>query len=293
MSFLPLSRRDMLRATAGATLCTAAGAALPGCGFDIDPAMEVAATADMNGVITLNLADAPRISAVGNSVILSQKTASPGIALPQGGVLVVRRTETEFAAVTALCTHQGCPLGYSAEEGLIACPCHGSRFLAGPQDGKCIGDVVRGPAVQAQRPFFTAYDPVTKRLTIDLTRTPVCGGAFVPTVEGGKVVLPFDKVPELMNPGGSYVAQPQGLADTLVVVRVDATTVSALSAVCTHQGCLVAFASANRDLECPCHGSIYDLTGAVTRLANGASSQAPLKKYTALLDATSITVTVS
>lgn len=286
MSFLPLSRRDILRATAAGC----ATAALPACGFDIDPAMEVAATADGNGVISLSLADAPRIASVGNAVILSQKTASPGIALPQGGILVVRRTETEFTAVTALCTHQGCPLGYSAEEDLIACPCHGSRFLATARDGKCIGDVVRGPAVQAQRPFFTSYDATAKKLTIDMTRTPNCGGGiFVPTVTSGKVVLPFSDVPALMNAGGTYTTQPQGLADTLIVVRTSATTVVALSAICTHQGCTVEYAAASSDLECPCHGSKFDLNGAVT----AAPATTPIRKYTAVLDALSVTITVS
>lgn len=286
MSFLPLSRRDLLRATAAGC----ATAALPSCGFDIDPASEIAATADGNGLITLNLADAPAISTVGNSVILSQKAASPGIALPQGGILVVRRTETEFAAVTALCTHQGCPLGYSAEEELIACPCHGSRFLAAPRDGKCIGDVVRGPAVQAQRPFLTTYDAANKRLTIDMTRTPTCGGGFfIPAVENGKVVLPFSDVPQLMNVGGSYTAQPQGLADTLIIVRVNATTVAALSAICTHQGCSVEYVSASSDLECPCHGSRFDLNGAVT----APPATTPIRKYTAVVDAQSVTITVS
>lgn len=294
MSFLPLSRRGMLRATAGGCAAAATTSLLPGCGFDVDASEEVAATADGNGLITLNIADAPTLGSVGGSAILVQKTASPGIALPDGGVLVVRRTENLFAAVTAKCTHQGCPLGYSASEGLFACPCHGSRFMAESRDGKCVGDVVRGPAVSAQRPFFTAYYASTKKLTIDMARAPECNnGVFLPAVVNGKVVLPLDKVPDLANVGGAYVAQPQGHPDTLVVVRVDATTVAALSAVCTHQGCLVAYATANRDLECPCHGSIYDLNGTVTKLANGATSQAPLKKYTAVLDAQSVTITVS
>lgn len=291
MSFLPLSRRDMLRATAAGCATAASTSVLGSCGFDIDPAMEIAATADGNGLITLNLSDAPNISTVGNSVILSQKTASPGIALPQGGILVIRRTETEFAAVTALCTHQGCPLGYSAKEELIACPCHGSRFLAAPRDGKCTGDVVRGPATQAQRPFLTTYDATNKRLTIDMTRTPTCGsvGFFIPSVVDGKVVLPFSDVPALMNVGGTYTAQPQGLADTLIVVRVNATTVAALSAICTHQGCSVEYAASNNDFECPCHGSRFDINGAVT----AAPATTPIRKYTAVVDAQSVTITVS
>ena len=43
-----------------------------------------------------------------------------------------------FFALTAICTHLGCMTAWKPELGIIACPCHGSRFnregqkLAGP-----------------------------------------------------------------------------------------------------------------------------------------------------------------
>jgi Rieske Fe-S protein len=39
----------------------------------------------------------------------------------------------------AVCTHEGCPLGWNATQRLIRCPCHGSAF-----DSR--GRVVEGPA---------------------------------------------------------------------------------------------------------------------------------------------------
>ncbi|MCP4665894.1 MAG: ubiquinol-cytochrome c reductase iron-sulfur subunit, partial [Deltaproteobacteria bacterium] len=35
----------------------------------------------------------------------------------------------------------------------------------------------------------------------------------------------------------------------------------ALSARCTHLGCLVAFDKRKGEFHCPCHGSIYDRSG--------------------------------
>jgi cytochrome b6-f complex iron-sulfur subunit len=46
----------------------------------------------------------------------------------------------------------------------------------------------------------------------------------------------------------------------------DAGTIRALSSVCTHMGCTLAYRPEWQDLRCPCHGATFDLSG---RLANG------------------------
>ncbi len=56
---------------------------------------------------------------------------------PSEAIYVVRLPEGIFA-LTAICTHLGCMTAWKPELGIIACPCHGSRFskegqkLAGP-----------------------------------------------------------------------------------------------------------------------------------------------------------------
>lgn len=49
----------------------------------------------------------------------------------------------------------------------------------------------------------------------------------------------------------------------IIITRPTETTVAAYSAICTHQGCTVE--PAGKELDCPCHGSVYDLKGAVLR----------------------------
>ena len=56
--------------------------------------------------------------------------ADPLILVNEGG---------DIRAFRAVCTHEGCPLGWNPEQHLIRCPCHGSAF-------DTAGKVVNGPA---------------------------------------------------------------------------------------------------------------------------------------------------
>jgi cytochrome b6-f complex iron-sulfur subunit len=61
-------------------------------------------------------------------------------------VMVIRFSDTQVVAVSAICTHTGCSMDYSASQQVLDCPCHGSRFST---DGK----VVRGPANRSLRVY--------------------------------------------------------------------------------------------------------------------------------------------
>jgi len=62
-------------------------------------------------------------------------------------------------ALSAVCTHLGCITRYHADEGVIACPCHGSRF--DPE-----GNVVHGPAPKAL-PWLQVKADAEGNLTVD------------------------------------------------------------------------------------------------------------------------------
>lgn len=291
---MAITRRSLLGNTAAGCAAAATAGFLQGCGFDVDAASEVSATADSNGKFTLSIDQAAPLKNIGGAVIVKvAATGSIAAGVPTGGILVARVDTINFVATAALCTHQGCPLGYSVADGQIACPCHGSRFSAtvDPAKSSCgIGAVLRGPAAAPLRAFSTTFHPTARTVDVDLTSAPACGSpVFIPQVVNSKVELPFANIPELASVGGSWVGQPQGLADTLVVVRTSQTAASALSAVCTHQGCLVSYAAANNNLACPCHGSNYDLTGKVTQ----GPATTPVKQYAASVGASSVTVTVA
>jgi Rieske Fe-S protein len=47
------------------------------------------------------------------------------------------------------------------------------------------------------------------------------------------------------------------------LVRSSDNQVRAISAVCTHLGCLVRWDARTERFHCPCHGGVYDRSGAV------------------------------
>ncbi|AKJ10002.1 [Fe-S]-binding protein [Streptomyces incarnatus] len=64
-----------------------------------------------------------------------------------------------------------------------------------------------------------------------------------------------------LAPGDGAVVRAGG--GRLAVHRDEAGALHAVSARCTHLGCLVAFNRAERAWECPCHGSRFDVDGRV------------------------------
>ena len=64
------------------------------------------------------------------------------------------------------------------------------------------------------------------------------------------------------------------------LVKTGESEVTALSSTCTHLGCRVSWVPDARELHCPCHGGIYDATGAV----KAGPPSAPLARLSARLD---------
>jgi cytochrome b6-f complex iron-sulfur subunit len=52
--------------------------------------------------------------------------------------IIVLNIGGEVRAFKATCTHEGCPLGWNAQQRLIRCPCHGGAY-------DVMGKVVEGP----------------------------------------------------------------------------------------------------------------------------------------------------
>ncbi|GAA2876810.1 FAD-dependent oxidoreductase [Streptosporangium fragile] len=64
-----------------------------------------------------------------------------------------------------------------------------------------------------------------------------------------------------LGPGQGAVLKVGGQRSA--VYRDESGEIHAVSAVCTHLGCIVGFNDAERTWECPCHGSRFDVDGSV------------------------------
>jgi Rieske Fe-S protein len=107
-------------------------------------------------------------------------------------------------------------------------------------------------------------------------------GATLAFVVGGAVVAPsFSRREKLWLPAGSLPQLTDGVptAVTLRIARSDGASetvdrrivylvktggdLRALDSTCTHLGCRTKFNPDTRQIECPCHGGVYDTNGNV------------------------------
>jgi cytochrome b6-f complex iron-sulfur subunit len=86
----------------------------------------------------------------------------------------------------------------------------------------------------------------------------------------------------LNNDGGSLIVQD------ILVINTGNSIYSALSSICTHLGCTVAYSSGADNIQCPCHGSVYATSGSVI---NGPAPKA-LKSYPTNLNGNILTISL-
>jgi Rieske Fe-S protein len=86
-----------------------------------------------------------------------------------------------------------------------------------------------------------------------------CGGSDTPS--GGASAASDGTLAQLSDiPVGGAISATLADGQPIILVQPEKGKVVAMTAVCTHQQCTVA--PDGDELKCPCHGSVYDLTGA-------------------------------
>jgi cytochrome b6-f complex iron-sulfur subunit len=108
----------------------------------------------------------------------------------------------------------------------------------------------------------------------------------LPAVVNQAIIIPLDDFPELKSVGGSVVGKTTGYANPIVIARVRDDLFAAVDAICTHMRCTVAYNALNITLDCPCHGSTYEVDGTVI----GGPAPRALRAFTVRFDATTVTI---
>jgi Rieske Fe-S protein len=88
-----------------------------------------------NNDLTINMDDSAytALKNAGGSVIVS-------------GIIIANTGNDDFVALSSICTHNACTVGYSVQSNNFPCPCHGSVFNAD-------GSVAEGPATQPLKKY--------------------------------------------------------------------------------------------------------------------------------------------
>lgn len=144
------------------------------------------------------------------------------------------------------------PAGKPRESGLKGVDFERRGFLH-----KVVGGVGAVVAASTLYPVVKYIIPPTKEVK-EVNELAVGKAADVPDGQGKIFQFNQDKV-IVINKGGALTA---------------------VSAVCTHLGCLVNWQNADNQLFCPCHGAKYKVTG---EIISGPQPK-PLKQYKARIE---------
>jgi cytochrome b6-f complex iron-sulfur subunit len=145
------SRREFLQVIQASLVAGGAGAIglpLSACG----PATGStdATVAVVGGVATLTFAQFPALKSAGGGVVVQAGNAP---------IAVIRTGPTTAVALSAICTHEGCTVGWQQSTDNLFCGCHGSAFST-------TGAVTNGPARQPLTQFASKLNADSIAVTV-------------------------------------------------------------------------------------------------------------------------------
>jgi len=131
------SRREFLRLGVASVAC-----ACSGCGASGSRSPSIGAKLT-DGRVYLGKEQSAPLGQPGSSLVVQ----------PQGTrekIIVVNR-DGSLVALSAVCTHMGCTVGYEPETGRLHCPCHGSEYALD-------GSNLKGPAKRPLKQYAATME---------------------------------------------------------------------------------------------------------------------------------------
>lgn len=151
-----LNRRDLLRAGVGMFACpvlAACAASLPTEALSTPPFPDDAVRV-IGDTVEVDIARIPAFAAA--------TFGDVAVILLAAQVIVVRRSSTDFRALSNVCPHSGCGVSVVNAPRLV-CPCHGSEF-------DFAGRRLEGPAPTGLQALSSSFDAGLQRLRIQRLR---------------------------------------------------------------------------------------------------------------------------
>lgn len=128
----------------------------------------------------------------------------------------------------------------------------------GVMAGRLLSMLIAG---QPEPSWAQLYDPHRLHPLVEAPKLAASGVAVAQHFVADRLGTPgVERVADL-KPGQGAVLDLNG--NLCGVYRDESGALRAVSATCTHQGCIVGFNNAERTWDCPCHGSRYDVDGGV------------------------------
>jgi glycine/D-amino acid oxidase-like deaminating enzyme/nitrite reductase/ring-hydroxylating ferredoxin subunit len=131
----------------------------------------------------------------------------------------------------------------------------------GMTHGTVAAMMIRDLVAGRDNPWLEVYDATRVAPKQSMKKVVSANVDVVKHLVGDRIGAVREGAPASLAPGEGAVtyAGPNAIA----AFRDDDGTLHAVSAVCTHMGCLVSFNPAERSWDCPCHGSRFAVDGTV------------------------------
>ena len=144
-----MERKDFIKKFAvGGSVLLAAPAIFNACS---DPTEEIIQEEENNNpnpndiVVDLNHADYSALKTVGGYAY-------------NGNIIIIRSGDTQYIALSKLCTHEGCTVTYTHANTTVPCGCHGSTFNTS-------GTVTNGPATSNLKKYVTVVEGTNLKIS--------------------------------------------------------------------------------------------------------------------------------
>ncbi len=131
----------------------------------------------------------------------------------------------------------------------------------GMTNGTVAGRLITDEIIGRRNVWSEAFDSTRVKPIKEMRTVLKQGAETAKSLIVDRVVSLLPRAPKDLEIGEGAIIEVD--AEQVAAFKGEDGTIRAVSATCTHMGCIVHFNDAERSWDCPCHGSRFDLDGKV------------------------------